>query len=78
MSLKLKVKSYGWDGGGGSCVVSPSPKNWALCSFIIVLIGECWNEWDFGLGLTVWVFVKNLILSYLINRFLLASRCTDQ
>ena len=44
MSLKLKVKSYGWDGGGGSCVVSPSPKNWALCSFIIVLIGECWND----------------------------------
>ena len=38
---------------------------------------------ELDLGLAIWVFVfelrpNNLILSYLINRFLLASRCTDQ
>ena len=47
-------------------------------SYLFSLGNVGMGNWDFGLGLTVWVFVNNSLLSYLINRFLLASRCTDQ
>ena len=61
-------------------VLSVSVLRIGLCvlSYLFSLGNVGMGNWDFGLGLTVWVFVNNSLLSYLINRFLLASRCTDQ